>query len=481
MPKRKWFAGVQPGKPPKGTLPPQKPLFPDTLSLPTAIPEGGFGKTRHNTNKEKIKTPTLPQTLSKTITTCPSPRGLHRKGKTFNMKAQKKIAILSPAHPLRGGIAASTERLAQEWQQRGAEVTIYSFSLQYPALLFPGKSQYTEDPPPTGLNILPVLNSINPLSWWKTARTIAREKPDILLVRYWLPFLAPALGSVCRKVKKKQQTRIICIADNIIPHEHRPGDKLLTRYFLRAIDAFIVMSKSVGEELKSFRPQAPQSYVPHPVYDHYGKKVSKKEAIRSLMPSGKSFDESTHYILFFGFIREYKGLDLLIHAMADARLRQMPVKLLVAGEFYGNEKKYYDLVNKLQLNEKIIFHNEYIPREKVRYYFGLADIVAQPYRTATQSGITQLAYHFEKPMLVTRVGGLPEIVPHGKAGYVTDVSPPAIAEALSDFFQNNRKTSMEQFVQKHKQHFSWSRLAEEIERLAFNKPVTQKENQQKNK
>ncbi|HHJ49666.1 MAG TPA: glycosyltransferase [Phaeodactylibacter sp.] len=378
-----------------------------------------------------------------------------------------KIAILSPAHPLRGGIAASSERLAREWMASGAEVKIYSYKLQYPKLLFPGKTQYTNDPAPEGLHIQPLLNSVWPPNWWKTGRLLAREKPDILLLRYWMPFFAPALGSICRKVKKNKHTRIVCIADNIIPHEHRPGDQALTRYFIKTVDAFVVMSRSVGKELESFDADKPWKYVPHPVYDHYGKKVSRKEACTflNLEPFGKCKNEHTRYILFFGFIRKYKGLDILINSMADARLRKMPVKLLVAGEFYEDEKKYRELVSRLGLEDKIIFRNEYIPQDEVRYYFGAADIVAQPYRSATQSGISQLACHFEKPMLVTRVGGLPEIVPHGKAGYVTDVSAPAVAEALVDFFENNRAAEMEAFVKEYKKQFSWSTLAKTIEQL----------------
>ncbi len=379
------------------------------------------------------------------------------------METEKKIIILSPAHPLRGGIAASSERLAREWQAQGARVALYSFSLQYPSLLFPGKTQYTDEPAPKDLAINPLLNSINPLSWWKVGKLIAKERPDILVVRYWLPFLAPALGFVCRKARKNKHTRIISIADNLIPHESRPGDELLTRYFVRSVDAFIVMSRSVGTDLNQLGLQKPWAYVPHPIYDHYGQAVSEKEARQFLnLPS----DEKVRYVLFFGFVRRYKGLDLLIDAFADARLRQMPIKLIVAGEFYEDEKKYREQVKALQLEESILFRNEYIPNREIPYYFSASDIVAQPYRSATQSGISQLAYHFKKPMLVTRVGGLPEIVPHGKVGYVTDISSPAIAEALVDFFQNSRKREMEHFVAKYKEQFSWKKLVDKIEELA---------------
>ncbi len=383
------------------------------------------------------------------------------------MKTDKKVILLSPAHPLRGGIAASSERLAREWQAQGANVKIYSFSLQYPSLLFPGKTQYTGDPAPEDLEIYPLLNSVNPLNWGKVGKFLARERPEILVVRYWLPFLAPALGFVCRKAGKNKHTRIISIADNIIPHESRWGDKWLTRYFARSVDAFVVMSRSVGKELDHLGLQKPWAYVPHPIYDHYGEAVSETRARQFLHLSQ---NKKIRYLLFFGFIRRYKGLDLLIDALADARLRQMPIKLIVAGEFYEDEKKYREQVKALGLEGSVLFRNEYLPNHEIPYYFSAADIVVQPYRSATQSGISQLAYHFEKPMLVTRVGGLPEIVPHGKAGYVTEVSAPAIAEALVDFFQNDRKAEMERFVAKYKEQFSWKKLTEKIEELAESKP-----------
>lgn len=376
---------------------------------------------------------------------------------TFN---SKRIIILSPAHPLRGGIAALSERLAQELQHHGADVIIYSFSLQYPGFLFPGKTQFTDDPAPKGLKIKTVVNSIHPLNWLKVGRMIRREKPDLLIIRYWLPFMAASLGTVARIVKSNKITTIITIADNILPHEKRPGDWQLTRYLVNATDGFIVMSKSVEEELRLFTKTKPVVFTPHPIYDNYGVIISRSEALKYL-----HLTENERYILFFGFIRKYKGLDLLLQAMADERIENLNVKLIIAGEYYENPALYHDLITQHNLSDRIILHTDFIPNEAVKYYFGAADLVVQPYRTATQSGISQMAYHFEKPMIVTNVGGLPEIVPHGKAGYVVEVNPSAIADAMVDFFENQRFAEMQAGVREEKKRFEWSTMVKAIERL----------------
>ncbi|MBK8490291.1 MAG: glycosyltransferase [Saprospirales bacterium] len=374
----------------------------------------------------------------------------------------KKIVLLGPAHPLRGGIASSNERLALELQQEGFEVIIYSFSLQYPSILFPGKTQYTDDSPPEGLKIRSILNSVWPLNWWKVGRALRREAPDLIIVRFWIPFMGPCLGSVLRIARRGKKGKVICISDNIIPHEKRPFDRLFTRYFIRAVDAFIVMSRSVGEELRQFSRTLPFKYVPHPVYDNYGPPVSREE---SLAHFGLPTDR--HYLLFFGFIREYKGLDILLHALADPRLKGMPLHLLVAGEFYAEEGRYRQLIADLGLEKQLTLHDRYIPQTDVRYYFGAADLVVQPYRSATQSGISQLAYHFGKPMVVTNVGGLPEIVDHGQSGYVVEVSPEAVAEAIRDYFAEGRQAIFEEGVRKAKFRFSWANMVQTIRELVY--------------
>lgn len=374
--------------------------------------------------------------------------------------APQRIVLLSPAHPLRGGIASFSERLAQELQQRGHEVVVYSFSLQYPDFLFPGKTQFTTDPPPPGISILTKVNSVNPLNWWSVGRELARLKPDVILVRYWLPFLGPALGTILRLAKRNKHTKVIAIADNVIPHEKRPGDQQFTTYFVKAVDGFVVMSKAVQQDLRQFSTAKPVRLLPHPLYDNYGAKVSRSEGIQRLQLS-----ESEHYLLFFGFIREYKGLDLLLQAMSDERVRKLGVKLIIAGEFYGNEDYYNTLISSLDIDNQLIKHTNFISHETVKYYFAAADLVVQPYKSATQSGISQLAYHFEKPMIVTNVGGLGEIVPHGEVGYVVDVSAKAIADAIVDFFEQQRQADFMAGILANKKRFSWDRFAEAVEEL----------------
>lgn len=376
------------------------------------------------------------------------------------MTHRQKIYLISPAHPLRGGIASSSERLAQELTVHGHDVVLISYSLQYPGFLFPGKTQYTKDPAPAGVRIRTLINAVNPLNWLRVGRILAREKPDLIIVRYWLPLMGPCLGTILRFVRLNGHTRIIALADNIIPHEKRPGDALFTRYFCGAADAFIAMSKTVATDIGLFAPGKPVEYIPHPLYDNYGDKVPREAALQQLQ-----LDGDTRYLLFFGFIRDYKGLDLLLDAMAEPQLAEFNLKLIVAGEFYGNEAAYQQHIDRLGIRDKLILHTDFIPHEAVKYYFGAADLVVQPYKSATQSGISQLAYHFEKPMVVTRVGGLPEIVPHGEAGYVVAVDARDIAAAIADFYRNQRGDQLQAGVAKEKRRFSWENMAEGIYRL----------------
>lgn len=370
-----------------------------------------------------------------------------------------KIVLLTPAHPLRGGIAASSERLARELQAMGHEVVLYSFSLQYPSFLFPGKSQYSDDPPPADLRIEARLNSINPLNWLLTARTLAQEAPDHVIVRFWLPFMAPCLGSVIRLARlfAKHPFRVTALVDNIVPHEKRPGDRLLARYFVRSCDDFVVMSRAVGEEIRTFLPRNadPQRvrFSPHPVYDIYGASILKAEARCQL-----GLPLEAPMVLFFGLIRPYKGLDLLLEALPETP----KVHALIAGECYGDWQPYQTLIERYHLQERVHLHTYFIPNEQVSLYFSAADMVVQPYRSATQSGISQIAYHFEKPMLVTDVGGLPEIVRHGISGYVVRPEATAIAGAIRDFFEHSRAQSLIEGVRAEKARFSWRQLAETL-------------------
>lgn len=371
------------------------------------------------------------------------------------------IVILGSAHPLRGGgIATFNERLAYALQEQGHQVTIYSFSLQYPSFLFPGKSQFTDEPAPEGLTIKSVINSINPLNWFYWGKKIRKERPDVLIVRYWLPFMGPCLGTILRSVRKNQHTRIIAITDNIIPHEQRPGDMQFTRYFLKPCHAFVTMSREVLEDLKSFTDR-PALYTPHPLYDNYGSALSRAEALREL-----GLSPEYTYLLFFGFIRKYKGLDLLLEAMSKKELLDERVHLIVAGEFYGDATTYHEMIDRLGLAARVHLFTEFIPNERVRYFFCASDLVVQPYRTATQSGITQIAYHFEKPMVVTRVGGLAENVPDGKVGFVAEPQPESIAAAVRKFLDLPDRPAMQDFIAEEKKQYSWELFVQKLLSLA---------------
>jgi len=370
-----------------------------------------------------------------------------------------KVVILGSAHPLRGGgLTTFNERMARAFAEQGHQVVIYTFSLQYPGFLFPGKTQYSDEPPPSDLKIKVKVNSINPLNWLKVGKELRKMKPELLVIRYWIPFMAPCLGTIASIVKKNRHTRVVAIADNIMPHEKRPGDKMLTRYFVKRIHGFITMSEAVRNDLMEFGiPLEKSTFCPHPLYDNFGDPLSREKARESL---GLNLDDQL--VLFFGFIREYKGLDLLIRAFAEPALKDMPVKLLVAGEFYSKPGQYFNLEKELDLEGRIIWHTNFIPNEKVREYFCAADIVAQPYKSATQSGVTQVAYHFEVPMLVTNVGGLPEMVPHLKAGYVMNPDPEAIAEAIAHYFISRRQDAFKTFIKEEKKRFTWKNLVDAI-------------------
>ncbi len=373
-----------------------------------------------------------------------------------------KIIIIGPAYPLRGGLATFNQRLALEFQHMGHSCILYSFSLQYPGFLFPGKTQYTDEPAPEGLTIKTVINSINPLNWIRVGNMLREEKPDIILVRFWLPLMGPALGNILRRARKNRATRIVCLADNIIPHEKRPGDVIFTKYFLRSCDAFITMSEKVMADLRLFEKTKPAQLVQHPLYDNFGDKMPQQEARQHLkLPADKKI------ILFFGFIRHYKGLDLLLEAVALLRDQGMlsDFRAVIAGEFYEEERKYQELIDRLGIRELLILRTDFIPDSEVRYYLGAADVLVQPYRSATQSGITPLAYHFERPMVVTNVGGLPALVPDRKAGLVVAPEPAAIAEGIRSFYELGEDFFIPH-LRSEKQKYSWARLANAIQEIA---------------
>lgn len=371
----------------------------------------------------------------------------------------QRILIIGPAHPLRGGLATFDHRLAKEFNDEGHDCSIISFSLQYPSILFPGKTQKTTDPAPD-VTIYSVINSVNPFNWLSVGRMLRKWKADIIVVRFWIPFMGPAFGTILRRVKKNKHTKVICIADNIKPHEHRFGDEKFTKYFLKPCDAFITMSEKVLNDLRSIEKYKPAQLVQHPLYDNFGTAILKEEARKNL-----GLEVNQKLIVFFGFIRQYKGLDLLIKAMADEKIRKEDVKLLIAGEFYEDEKPYLQLIKDNHLENSIILRTNFIPDSEVRNYLCAADCVVQPYRNATQSGVTPLAYHFEKPMIVTNVGGLPALVPDRKVGLVCEPEPQSIANAIIEFYQLGEDYFLPH-LREEKQKYSWRNLTEAILKLA---------------
>ncbi len=375
----------------------------------------------------------------------------------------KSVVIIGPAHPLRGGLASYDERLAREFISQGCTTTIYTFSLQYPGFLFPGTTQYSTEPAPKDIPIKVRINSVNPFNWLSVGNELKNLRPDIIVVRYWLPFMGPCLGTILRRVKKNKHTKVVCIADNIIPHEKRPGDIPFTKYFVKPVDAFITMSEKVLTDLPTFTGSKPAKFVPHPLYDNFGDKISKEEARRQL-----SISNEQKVLLFFGFIRKYKGLDILLDAMKVLKESGLPIancKLLVAGEFYEDRKQYDEQIERLGIQDSLILKTDFIPDSEVKYYLCAADVVVQPYRNATQSGVTPLAYHFEVPMIVTNVGGLPSLVPDGKVGLIAEPDAASIAEKVIEYFNKGNESFLPYLVEEKKK-YSWKKMTEAIFEMA---------------
>jgi glycosyltransferase involved in cell wall biosynthesis len=372
------------------------------------------------------------------------------------------VVIIGPAHPLRGGLASYDERLAKQFMDEGYSAIIYTFSLQYPGFLFPGTTQFSTEPAPKELNIKVCINSINPLNWVLIGNELKNLQPDIIVVRYWLPFMGPCLGSILRLVKRNKHTKVVCIADNIIPHEKRIGDGPFTSYFVKPIDAFISMSEKVLKDLPLFAPTKPATFIPHPLYDNFGDKINMLEARKKL-----GINETDRILLFFGFIRHYKGLDILLDAMKLLQQNAVTadIKLLVAGEFYEDSKQYDEQIASLRIENCLILKTDFIPDSEVKYYLCAADVVIQPYRSATQSGVTPLAYHFEKPMIVTNVGGLPSLVPDGKVGLIAEPNAADIAAKIIEYFEKGA-TSFLPYLVEEKKKYCWDKMTAAIKELA---------------
>ena len=375
--------------------------------------------------------------------------------------SKKRILIVGPAHPLRGGLATYNERLAEVLNEAGHECDILSFSLQYPKLLFPGKTQLSSDSAPNNITIHAEINSINPLNWISVGLKYKKAKYDIVVFRYWMSFMAPAFGTIARIIKSNAHTKILAITDNVIPHERKFFDAAFTNYFLPVCDGFLTMSESVKQDLIDLKLTQPIAYVPHPMYDTFGTAIDKNEAKKLL-----GLDTDTNYLLFFGFIRKYKGLGLLLNAFADERIKALNLKLIVAGEFYEDKNPYLEQIEKLGLKDRVIVCDDFIPNNQVSTYFCASDVVIQPYLNATQSGVTQIAYYYNKPMIVTNVGGLAELVPNNKVGFVCNVSEQEIADAMYNFYTQQKEQAFTNAAEQEKQRFTWQNLCNQLLNLA---------------
>ncbi|MDP1728312.1 MAG: glycosyltransferase [Bacteroidota bacterium] len=370
---------------------------------------------------------------------------------------KKKILIVGPAHPLRGGLATYDERLCREFKAMGHQCEILSFSLQYPGILFPGKTQFSAEPKPDDIVIHAEINSINPLNWFHVGNRFAKNNYDLIVFRYWMSFMAPAFGTIARIIKKKSNARIVAITDNIIPHEKRFYDKSFTNYFLKSIDGFLSMSREVFAQVAILEPNKPKVYVPHPMYDMFGPAIDKAEAKQKL-----GLEPKTNYLLFFGFIRKYKGLNLLLESFAKVDRKTLNLKLIVAGEFYEDAQPYYDQLKELALSDDVILRTDFIPNSEVSTYFSACDLVVQTYLSATQSGVTQIAYYYNKPMLVTDVGGLAELVPHNKVGYVCKLEPNEIAASITSFYTENKEADFVNGLIEERKKFTWDYLCQQL-------------------
>ena len=372
-----------------------------------------------------------------------------------------KITILGPAHPYRGGLASIMEIMARTFQRRGDEVDIKTFTLQYPSLLFPGESQTVAAPPPADLRICRCVNTMNPLNWVRVGRRIRRERPDFVLMKYWTPFMAPCFGTIARIARGNGHTKVLCQIDNVEPHEHHLTDKPFNRYYLHSVDGFVYMSEQVHSELRAYS-DAPALFSPHPLFENFGERVERSEACVRL-----GLDPANRYVLFFGLIRDYKGLDLLLDAWAQLRRagRTEGRRLIVAGEFYTAREPYLNRIADNGLQDEVLLHDRFIPDDDVKYYFSAADFVVQPYKTATQSGVTQIAYQFCVPMVVTKVGGLAEIVPDGRVGYVCEPTPEGVAGAIERMYEGDTLQRFRENCVEERRRFSWEEMCSRITEL----------------
>lgn len=373
-----------------------------------------------------------------------------------------KIWVIGPTYPFRGGIAHYTTLLYRHLRLRH-EVTFLSFKRQYPKFLFPGKTDI--DPSKESLrekDAIPVLDSINPFTWLKTGLRICRGQPDLVILPWWVSFWAPQFWTISSLIKFFNASKILFLCHNVVAHESKWIDKVLTRLVLSKGDFFIVHSTEDQQNLLRILPNAKIKKGFHPTYDFFVSVDDTPDALR------QRYHIKRHVILFFGFVRAYKGLKYLIQALPEVRSVIQDITLLIVGEFWTDKQKYLRLIKELDLEDSIIIIDQYIPNEDVGLYFRVAHLVVQPYTSATASGIIQIAFGFNKPVIATKVGSLSDVVEDGKTGYLVEPgSSHELAKAIIKFFQENRMEMFSENIQKENEKFSWERMVELIEDVAF--------------
>lgn len=370
-----------------------------------------------------------------------------------------KILLFGPAYPLRGGMAHFIALMFTHLVKRGHDVEIINFTRQYPDLLFPGKTQKESGEGGIPVPSTPLIDSINPLNWLKHGLQLRKRNADLVISTFWLPFFGPSSGTL-HKLLRNRRTKTLTLLHNVIPHERRIGDIAFTKYLLRHTDYFIVLSSSVEKDLKSLVAAPRYKMVPHPVYESFGNNIPQEDARKTLSIT------SPNVLLFFGYIRRYKGLDVLLRALREA-LKTIDVFLIVAGEFYEDEQLHRETIQKLDLSGHVSIVSEYIPNEKVKQYFSAADCVVLPYLSATQSGIAQIAYNFSTPVIATNVGGLAEVVRNEVTGIVVEPgNVSSLAAAIVRFFQERLSGKFAAGIEEEKKKYSWDNLIDAIEELS---------------
>ena len=363
-----------------------------------------------------------------------------------------RVSLVGPAYPYRGGIAHFTSMLAREFSGEH-QVQIVNFSRLYPSVLFPGKTQFDDSDSPLRVDSERLIDCINPVSFVRAANAIVRFEPDLVVVQWWQPFFGPAFHVICALAKPRIKAKIVFLCHNVLPHESSVLDRVLIKIGLAKADAFLVQSTEDGNNLHELKARPRMDINPHPIYDFFNEnKTNRDDARRILKLEGR-------VMLFFGYIRAYKGVRVLLEAFAECA-EELDATLLVVGEFYEKREPYDQLVEQLGIGPRVRIVDQYVPNEDVETYFKASDLVVLPYKSATQSGIVQTAFSFEKPVVVTAVGGLPDVVTDGVTGYVVPPGDPeSLADSMRRFFAENRASAMSAAIRADRDRFSWARCA----------------------